>query len=84
MFDDLLKGRVFLEFVCLDSTKQIAETTLNPEILESYGAKPVRDYYFDLRKKQYVKIREDVKEINILSEYPIYEAEVYNFAARFL
>ena len=84
MLDELEKGEVYLVMTFADQTAQVALTTLNPEILAELGAQPVKDFYFDLKKRQYVRFRDDVVDYSIHLEPPKFKVEVIEFATRFL
>lgn len=67
-----------------DNSVKCIQTTLNKDILASFGVTPKAGYFYDLVRGEYVAFREDAIKVDVTTEKPIFEDEVINFANRFI
>lgn len=67
-----------------DNSAKVIRTTLNKDILKEKGIRLKTNTFFDLDTYTYVPFRDDIMDIEISKEKPIFDSEVINFANRFI
>jgi hypothetical protein len=80
----LLNGIGWVTILYKDGSLRVIHTTLNEDILASYGVKPRVGFIFDVDRGEFVAFREDATDINVSSDKPVFTDEVINFANRFI
>lgn len=84
MFNMLKNQKAWITMYFDDNSVKCLQTTLNKDILASFGVTPKAGYLYDLERGEYVAFREDASTINVTAEKPEFEDEVINFANRFI
>jgi hypothetical protein len=68
-----------------DGSVRVTRTTLNTEILHSYGVIAKPGFLFDLDRSNFYPIRQDAADISITSEPPVFKDEgVFDFVNQFI
>lgn len=75
---------VFVVFIFSDDTRQVVRTSMNQEVLRSFGVKPMMDSLFDLDRLRTVPFRRDAESVMVYDERPVFDTEVLRFASRFI
>lgn len=84
MIEWLLDGSAWVSFCFTDGTVQSFLTSLNKDVLIEYGIIPVKDFLLDLEQLRLIKWREDIQDIQITREKPVYQDEVNRFGSSFI
>lgn len=82
--EELLNGICYVVFVFTDGTRQTVHTTLNNQILKTYGVTPKPEMVYDLDHAEYVRIRRDAVSVDVTTEKPKVEEALNHFANRFI
>ena len=67
-----------------DGSQKCVKTTLNPNILSEYGVSARKHHIFNIEKGEFIPIREDAINFEVLAEKPTFKSEVNTFANRFI
>lgn len=84
MIEQLNEKIMWVTISFADNSVKLVKTTLNKNILASYGVTPKAGYFYDLRHGEFVKFRQDACKIDVTEEQPVFDDEVINFANRFI
>lgn len=81
--EDMKRGTVLVVLRFLDGTELMICTSLNEQLLNEYGGTFVKDHFYDLTKRRYLKFREDAVAVEILTDIPR-DREVSEFVNQFI
>lgn len=82
--EELLNGIGYVAFIFTDGTRQTVHTTLNNQILKTYGVTPKQETIYDLDHAEYVRIRRDAVSVEVTTVKPKVEEALNHFANRFI
>lgn len=82
--DDLNMTICFVTFIFSDGSRQTIRTTLNHDLLCTYGVSQRDGYLYDFKHAEYVPMREDAVSVEVSQEEPDTERGLIGFANRFI
>ena len=83
MIDNLKNGLCWITLVYSDNSKKAVYTTMNLNILKKENVVLRKDTVYDFNRKQYLSL-DDVINVELTLDKPVYKREVDNFVNHFI
>ena len=83
MIDSLKNGLCWITLVYSDNSKKAVYTTMNSDILKKENVVLRKDTVYDFNRKQYLSL-DDVINVELTLDKPVYKREVDNFVNHFI